>query len=66
VRERGVTPERVHAYVAKHPGMRCLDIALALDAPPVVVSAILRKLKLAGTIKRVGAKETRGTRWRVA
>jgi DNA-binding MarR family transcriptional regulator len=48
-------------YVERNPGLTCAEIASALGLDPSVVSAVLRKLRVAGTLKKKG--NTRASTW---
>jgi len=53
----------VFSFVRQHSkGVTCADIAQALDAPAIMVSASLRALRTAGKLKSTG--NTKATKWR--
>ena len=52
---------RVALYVRRHPHSTCKEIALGLNAPAVLVSALLRALRAAGKLDSDG--NTKATRW---
>ncbi len=55
---------RVASFVRRHPHSTCADIARELDAPAVLVSALLRGLRAEGKVHSIG--NTKATRWYVS
>ena len=55
------TDRTIIKAITTYPGLRCHEIAEALGCAPAHLSIELKRLRIAGSLRRVG--NTRGTKW---